>query len=510
VLVAVALALFSAVEATMHIGILKGAVLRAALFLPLFVLALPAAAQTPPAVGAAQQTAAYATNAVGFIGKPEPVSCLCSAQQAGGSASAWGTDLYTADSNIRRAAVHAGAIAPAGGVVRFIMGPGQNAYAGSGRNGIATSSWWSFRASIIFLGPLRLSVSGAVPAAASAVQPAKPAVVAGQCPDRARLPAAGTARLSCTCTAAQVMGTGAVWGDIIYTADSALCVSACHAGVIGSNGGKVEIEWLGRQDSFAAATRNGVTTRTFGPWSSSYKFAGTAPPKRVLPPALVNGVPVFTATERNPSGASGRTVCHCTAEQIKNGSSVWGVGLYTTDSSLCRAAVHAGAIDTAGGKVAVQWLGAQQSFDGSTRNGVRTMTYGPWQSSFRFVDAGAAKPAMTARGNKKRGRGAPYGRWVFLKDGKCVDGGDGFVLTSKSITFELNGQTNEIAPIRYRGCKGDTCTFGPRGKGKRWQIRWTGDDRVVLQKLDASLPFDEIEAQREGSADRCEVVRPIK
>ncbi len=71
---------------------------------------------------------------------------------AGGTAyTVWGTDVYTDDSSVCTAAVHAGKITFAqGGVVTFEMAPGQNSYQGTTRNGVTTDDWGSWERSFIF------------------------------------------------------------------------------------------------------------------------------------------------------------------------------------------------------------------------------------------------------------------------------------------------------------------------------------------------------------------------
>jgi hypothetical protein len=60
----------------------------------------------------------------------------------------WGTDLYTTDSTLAMAAVHAGVLAVGQtGVVKVTILPGQQAYAGTQRNGIASSPWNAYPAS---------------------------------------------------------------------------------------------------------------------------------------------------------------------------------------------------------------------------------------------------------------------------------------------------------------------------------------------------------------------------
>ena len=65
---------------------------------------------------------------------------------------------------------------------------------------------------------------------------------------------------------------------------------------------------------------------------------------------------------------------------------VWGTGVYTDDSSVCTAAVHAGAITFAqGGRVTIEMRPGQGSYSGSAANGVRTEDYGAWGGSFVIV-----------------------------------------------------------------------------------------------------------------------------
>jgi hypothetical protein len=72
---------------------------------------------------------------------------------------------------------------------------------------------------------------------------------------------------------------------------------------------------------------------------------------------------------------------------------IWGIDVYTDDSSVCVAAVHAGAIGPRGGTVTVSRAQGQQSYPGGARNGVVSNSYGPWQQSFRVTGpGGAAQP----------------------------------------------------------------------------------------------------------------------
>ena len=67
------------------------------------------------------------------------------------------------------------------------------------------------------------------------------------------------------------------------------------------------------------------------------------------------------------------------------GGAVWGSDPYTLDSTLAMAAVHAGLLQSGeSGVVTVTIQGPQNSFEGSTRNGVTTSAWGPFPGAFKF------------------------------------------------------------------------------------------------------------------------------
>lgn len=66
--------------------------------------------------------------------------------------------------------------------------------------------------------------------------------------------------------------------------------------------------------------------------------------------------------------------------------SVWGTDLYTDDSSVCAAGVHAGAITAAeGGRVTIEIRPGADGYAPSARNGVGSREYGAWGGSFVVV-----------------------------------------------------------------------------------------------------------------------------
>ena len=85
--------------------------------------------------------------------------------------------------------------------------------------------------------------------------------------------------------------------------------------------------------------------------------------------------------------AVGTTVAFDCSEDGTIGS-VWGSGTYTSDSSVCSAAVHAGLISVEdGGRVVIEITPGEESYEGSEANGVTSTEYGSWPGSFTFPDA---------------------------------------------------------------------------------------------------------------------------
>ncbi len=193
------------------------------------------------------------------------------------------------------------------------------------------------------------------------------------------------ATFAVTCPAGTRQAT--IWGTGTYTSDSALCVAATHAGALpGTDAGIVVVEIAPGLPAYEGTIRHGIASTAYPAWTLSYRFPH-APKEAEGEP----GGTVFfdhtgdwvTPPNRFPmqAGVIYRFVCP-PATQTGN---VWGTDIYTDDSSICEAAVHAGVIGRDGGTVHYERLGARQSFRGSARNGVSSSDYAAWPGSFRFV-----------------------------------------------------------------------------------------------------------------------------
>ncbi len=183
----------------------------------------------------------------------------------------------------------------------------------------------------------------------------------------------------------QVTGTVAftVWGTGVYTDDSHLGTAAVHAGVLrAGQKGVVKVTMLAGQAKYAGTTRNGVTSHPYQAWNASYRVEAVDPRVRVKVVGAGGRVLADPGTLSNYQGQVGKVLLiRVTGTTTGN---VWGTGVYTDDSTLAAAAVHAGVVGN--GKTAVvrvTILAGQNAYQGSARNGVTSQNYGNWDGSFK-------------------------------------------------------------------------------------------------------------------------------
>lgn len=195
----------------------------------------------------------------------------------------------------------------------------------------------------------------------------------------------------------RVTGTlgGTVWGSDIFTDDSSLGAAAVHAGLLApGETAELVVTLLGPQESFGGSSRHGVTSYDYGPWNGSFQLA----PLSELPdaPCLV-AAPLVSGS--SPRGSLDVRLSQLPIEQELRpgltlllrltgdvGRSVWGSKVYTTDSNLPAAAVHAGVLKPGQtGVVKIVIEEGRSTYSGSTRHGVTTSSWDSYPLSFRFA-----------------------------------------------------------------------------------------------------------------------------
>lgn len=177
-----------------------------------------------------------------------------------------------------------------------------------------------------------------------------------------------------------------VWGSDIYTADSSICTAGVHSGLITyQEGGDVTIELRPGRTIYGCSERNGVTTNPYGSYQHSFVFK-TADTEAVVREAE-DQTPVLWNTSASmvpfETGKTYKFKCPASGKL----SAVWGTDIYTLDSSICNAAVHADKLTMeSGGSVTIELRPGESSYKGTTRNGIKTNDYAKYGSSFVVVE----------------------------------------------------------------------------------------------------------------------------
>jgi hypothetical protein len=96
------------------------------------------------------------------------------------------------------------------------------------------------------------------------------------------------------------------------------------------------------------------------------------------------GMDATWATTASTFPCSGSRIIVCPPRGSAPSGPVWGTDVYPHDSSLCTAAVHAGALTFSGGTATIEMLPGLPAYKGSTRRGVTTNSWAAWSCSYRF------------------------------------------------------------------------------------------------------------------------------
>ena len=191
----------------------------------------------------------------------------------------------------------------------------------------------------------------------------------------------------------EVTGTGTAGGTIVFAAN----------GLGLSTGTIVDNQF----SALGAATTLGTTTRT-------YRLAATGGATAVA------AAPANLVGYRNKVGA----VFQFTVTGATTGA-VWGTDVYTDDSAVATAAVHAGVLAVGETKtVTVTILPGQAGYTASTRNAVKASAWGAWAGSYSFAGAGAvavsATGANVATARPALAPGYTFGATAYAAGGRLV------------------------------------------------------------------------------------------
>jgi hypothetical protein len=190
-----------------------------------------------------------------------------------------------------------------------------------------------------------------------------------------------------TYTCPQNGTVGNVWGTDFYSSNSSICSAAVHAGIITArDGGKFQIKIRSGEKFYNGTARNGVTTSRLGEHKGSFIFlnvTGSSAPSEQTE--------IIEWNER-ASQLDGKLDQDFTYMCSQNGTvdnNVQGTDIYTTSSSICSAAVHAGIINAKnGGKVKLIISQGEKFYNATKRNGVLSSRHNSYPWSFKFIKGG--------------------------------------------------------------------------------------------------------------------------
>ncbi|MEI8159078.1 MAG: LCCL domain-containing protein [Burkholderiales bacterium] len=288
------------------------------------------------------------------------------------SGSVWGSGIYTYDSNLATAAVHAGVIAPGETkTVKVSVLPGQTNYAGSTSHGVTSYAYGAYIAGSVMLEP---DDGGDNPVLPDPVSLRDFETATG-----------GVFRFKVRANAQ----AGGVWGTNAYTSDSVLASSAVHAGVlVDGQIGVVRVTVLPPQVSHVGSNVNGINSAAYGQYSGSYAVSNESGSTALTayPGMLANPLEYLA----NLSGYRGRNGGALHFKVVgSNSGGIWGTGTYTDDSTLAVATVHSGllAVGQSGViKVTIRpgltaTANQPTPYLASTANGITSNSYGSYSGS---------------------------------------------------------------------------------------------------------------------------------
>ncbi|KAH3756926.1 cysteine-rich secretory protein LCCL domain-containing [Pelomyxa schiedti] len=173
---------------------------------------------------------------------------------------------------------------------------------------------------------------------------------------------------------------GVVYGTDTYSPRSNVCSAALHAGVIGLEGGSFSVaKHPNYKGEFIASVRNGIESHA----APSHKNGAFSCYALKDSSSLAQHTAEKTWADAINCGHRGGIFFFC--KGIANGcpgGTIWGTGVYTSDSCVCTAALHSGAITPQGGYFSVIHASGQESYPSSTMHGISSLGYSePWHSS---------------------------------------------------------------------------------------------------------------------------------
>lgn len=172
---------------------------------------------------------------------------------------------------------------------------------------------------------------------------------------------------------------GNVFGTSFYTDDSSVCKAAIHTGVIKDEiGGDLILIISNGESNYESSYQNGIQAAAHGPNPRSLTFKD-APQITRVDCYEIGGSSRFSGT------LGSRFTVFCEKGCSRKENNVFGDQVYTDDSSICQAGIHAGLLTDRGGEIQFILEQGKQLYEGSAKNGIKSQRRGNYLRSFRII-----------------------------------------------------------------------------------------------------------------------------
>ena len=154
-------------------------------------------------------------------------------------------------------------------------------------------------------------------------------------------------------------------------------------------------------DTRAPAPATVATGTPPAPAASAAAAAAPNPPAAVAATPPTPAAVARVAVQAKPAGPVIEAGCSYDANQLKGndgelfqvscpagceeGKSTWGTGVYSANSPICRAGIHAGAIPVTGGTVTVKLEAGRPAYRGSEQHGIKSDDRSDYNRSYSVV-----------------------------------------------------------------------------------------------------------------------------
>jgi hypothetical protein len=174
---------------------------------------------------------------------------------------------------------------------------------------------------------------------------------------------------------------GLIYGTLIYSFDSIACMSAIHSGILKSNeSNMILLKALPGMSFYQGTMQYGIQSTSID--KSDYSFQIEEAPAVIL---IDCKTPASTPQFAGTLGM--KFLVRCPQKCSKVPHYVFGNNLYSGDSSICQAAIHAGALNDRGGEVQFMIEPGQKLYFRKRAFGIESKERDSYVKSIRFFNA---------------------------------------------------------------------------------------------------------------------------